>query len=112
MRFQILCFTLLFFGLFCSLYAQTLQYSGYIGGTDFESIRDVTTDQEGNIYVTGGTTSADYHTTAGAYQTIHNPGPPDNSSISTFDVFVTKLDPAGNIIWSTFRYANENSNRI
>ena len=94
--------TLPFLGLLWQINAQTIQFSGYIGGTEFESMRDVTTDQQGNIYVTGGTTSPYYPVTAGAFQTIHNPGISDNISISKFDVFVTKLKPDGSIIWSTF----------
>jgi hypothetical protein len=80
----------------------TLVFSTYLGGLQYEHIRDVTTDGEGNIYITGGTTSPDFPVTAGAYQTKHNPGSPDSSRISPFDVFAVKLDPTGRILWSTF----------
>jgi hypothetical protein len=82
--------------------AQDIAFSGYLGGSGFETIRDVATDQFGNIYVTGGTTSPDFPVTAGAFQTIHNPGMPPDPSIATFDVFVTKYSPDGTILWSTF----------
>ena len=49
-------------------------------------------DPQGNIYVTGGTASPDFPTTAGAYG-----GDPAGG----LDVFVTKLAPSGVILWST-----------
>jgi hypothetical protein len=71
-----------------------LSFSTYLGGSSGETLRDVTTDSQGNIYVTGGTSSADFPTTAGAYDRTHN---------GSADVFVTKLDPSGTqILWSTF----------
>ncbi|MBI4580499.1 MAG: hypothetical protein HY718_12400 [Planctomycetes bacterium] len=69
----------------------------------YDHVRDVTTDTQGNVYLTGGTESADFAVTPGAYQTVHNRGlAPDNASIQAFDVFVVKLDPNGNRLWSTF----------
>jgi len=72
-----------------------LTYSTYLGGRTggFTMIRDVTTDAQGNIYVTGGTASTDFPTTPGAYQRSFKGGP--------MDVFVTKLSPQGQIVWST-----------
>jgi hypothetical protein len=78
-----------------------LAFSTYLGGSQFEHIRGITTDGSGHIYVTGGTTSPDFPVTGGAYQTVLNPGKPDSPDISPMDVFVTKLDPDGKIIWST-----------
>ena len=80
----------------------TLVFSTYVGGSLYDSIRDVTTDTQGNVYITGGTTSPNFPVTAGAYQTKHNPGSPDNSRIDPFDVFVVKLNPSGKVLWSTF----------
>ncbi|HWP48988.1 MAG TPA: SBBP repeat-containing protein [Candidatus Limnocylindrales bacterium] len=79
-----------------------LAFSTYLGGSQFEHIRGITTDSSGNIYVTGGTTSPDFPVTNGVYQTTLNPAKPDSPDISPMDVFVTKLDPGGKIIWSTF----------
>jgi len=79
----------------------SLGFSTYTGGSRNDQIRDVTTDIHGNIYITGGTESSNFPVTAGAYQTVHNPGRSDNSRISQYDVFVTRLDSNGNIIWST-----------
>ncbi|MGH9900681.1 MAG: SBBP repeat-containing protein [Pyrinomonadaceae bacterium] len=79
----------------------SLAFSTYLGGSQFEHIRDIATDSAGNVYVTGGTRSSDFPTTAGAYQRTPNPGTPENASIERFDVFVTKMDSAGRIVWST-----------
>jgi Beta-propeller repeat len=70
----------------------TLAFSTYLGGSQTEQIRGVTTDGQGNIYVTGGTASPNFPTTAGAYSRTHN---------GSYDVFVTKLAPSGRILWST-----------
>ena len=80
----------------------SLAFSTYLGGWKEDSIRDVTTDSRGNLYVTGGTTSPDFPVTKGAYQTRHNPGSPDSSRIDMCDVFVAKLSPSGTVLWSTF----------
>ena len=80
----------------------TLVFSTYVGGSLYDSIRDVTTDAQGNVYITGGTTSPNFPVTKGAYQTKHNPGSPENSRIDPFDVFVVKLNPSGKVLWSTF----------
>jgi len=69
-----------------------LAFSTYIGGSAYEHIRDVCVDGQGNVYITGGTASPDYPTTPDAYQRQHR---------GMFDIFVTKFDPNGNVIWST-----------
>jgi hypothetical protein len=74
-------------------------YSTYLGGSNddadypFEGQADVATDAAGNVYVTGTTTSLDFPTTPGATR----------STLSgQKDVFVTKLSPAGAVIYSTY----------
>lgn len=88
-----------------SAFAQsnTLNFSTLIGGNGVDYIRDVATDSQGNIYVTGGTASTDYPTTAGAYdRTFDNGSCPTLGSGGQMDIFVTKLNPSGQIIWSTY----------
>lgn len=70
-----------------------IAFSTYFGGSKKEQLRDVEIDSTGNIYITGGTESPDFPTTAGAYDRTFN---------GWHDVYVVKLDPSGNIIWSTF----------
>jgi hypothetical protein len=67
-------------------------FSTYFGGTGFEQVRDIAVDGSGNVYITGGTGSANYPTTAGAHDRTHN---------GWFDVFVTKFSPTGQVVWST-----------
>jgi beta-propeller repeat-containing protein len=70
-----------------------LVFSTYLGGSQEDTIRDITTDIQGNIYVTGGTASPNFPVTAGSYDTTFN---------GWHDVFVAKLDPNGHLLWCTF----------
>jgi Beta-propeller repeat len=63
----------------------SLPYSSYLGGTDYEFGRGVALGAGGGVVVTGRTNSADYPTTAGAFDTGFNGG--------TNDAFVTKVSP-------------------
>ncbi len=91
--------------------AQNNQYmivfSSHIGGDLYEESRDVTIDATGNIYLVGGTrsggpgSSVSFPTTPGVVQPKHNQSKnPDGGD--NFDVFVTKINPKGQIAWSTF----------
>jgi hypothetical protein len=64
-----------------------------LGGSADEAIRDIARDASGNVYVVGGTNSADFPTLG-------------DNAVKQFqgdlDGFVTKVDPAGKIVWSTF----------
>jgi hypothetical protein len=71
-----------------------LVYSTYLGGTDTDSPRGVAVDGSGSAYVVGETPSSDFPTTAGAFR---------RASAGQFDMFVTKLNPAGTALsYSTF----------
>jgi len=71
-----------------------LVYSTYLGGLDNELGARIRLDAQNNAYVMGSTRSADFPTTAGAFDTTHN---------GAFDVFVTKLNSTGSgLIYSTF----------
>src|SRR4030067_2155729 len=51
----------------------TLLYSTYLGGSDVEYfVTGIEVDPAGNTYVSGETFSADFPTTAGAYDTTFN----------------------------------------
>lgn len=60
----------------------------------------VAIDSAGNVYIAGGTASASYPVTAGAFQTVKK----DN-----LDVFVTKLSPSGSLLLSTFIGSNKST---
>jgi uncharacterized protein (TIGR03437 family) len=69
-----------------------LVYSTYLGGSGNESAFDVAADAAGNVYVTGWTTSANFPLAA-PYRRL--PGGQD--------VFVTKINAAGNaLVFSTY----------
>ncbi|MEP7287232.1 MAG: SBBP repeat-containing protein [Chloroflexota bacterium] len=70
-----------------------LAYSTYLGGSDFDQGYAIAVDSSGNAYITGVTTSIDFPTTVGAFQTSYYAGD---------DVFVTKLNPTGDaLVYST-----------
>ena len=88
-----------------ALLAQTTSpvkiFSTLLGGSGQENLRDVTTDDAGNVYVTGGTSSADYPTTPGAYDRTFATGGSSLGSGGPMDVFVAKYAPDGTLLWST-----------
>ncbi|MBZ0099418.1 MAG: SBBP repeat-containing protein, partial [Taibaiella sp.] len=63
--------------------------STFLGGGGNDHARSLTTDTSGNIYVTGFTSSSDFPTTSGAYDTSLGVYGTDDYA---YDVFVTKLD--------------------
>ncbi|WP_197216352.1 SBBP repeat-containing protein [Cytobacillus firmus] len=70
-------------------------YSTYLGGELRDIGNGIAVDAAGNAYVTGLTTSRNFPTTSGAFDTTFNGGP--------FDAFVTKLNPTGSmLLYSTF----------
>jgi hypothetical protein len=74
--------------------AGALIYATYLGGTDSEYPRALAVGPGGEAYVTGHTYSANFPTTPGAYAETFAGG--------CCDVFVTAIDPAGRMLWSTF----------
>src|SRR5207247_461009 len=71
-----------------------LVYSTYLGGSADDAGVGIAVDAAGNAYVTGSTASANYPTTAGAFQTTLGGGG---------DAFVTKLNPTGStLVYSTY----------
>ena len=72
--------------------SQSFEWVNKIGSNEIDQINAVSSDQNGNIYITGafkGTVDFD-------------PGPSTHSitAIGESDIFVQKLDPSGNLIWA------------
>jgi hypothetical protein len=78
------------------LYIDPLIYSTFLGGSNYlDSGRSIAVDSEGNAYVTGSTTSAEFPTTTNAFQT--------NFESQNEDAFVTKINPDGSaLVYSTY----------
>ncbi len=79
-------------------FGNALVYSTYLGGSDFDFGWGISVDGFGSAYITGGTYSTDFPI-EGEYQTYHGGG---------CDVFVTKLNGAGNdLVYSTYLGGSE-----
>ena len=68
-------------------------YVTHFGGSKWEAGNGVTVDAAGNAYVVGSTYSPDFPTTEGAFQTTFG---------GQQDVFVTKLDSSGSVVYTTY----------
>ena len=74
-----------------------LAYSTYLGGSNIDQGFGIAVDSAGAAYLTGMTFSADFPTTAGAFDTSFN------GTDQFPDAFVTKLNPAGTgLAYSTY----------
>jgi hypothetical protein len=71
-----------------------LLYSTYFGGTNGDIGHAIAVDAAGNAYLTGQTSSSDFPTTAGAFDTSLN---------NSVDAFLSKLNATGSaLVYSTF----------
>jgi hypothetical protein len=84
------------FALKVSVDGTSLVYSTYLGGFGFDQAEAIAVDATGAAYVVGSTTSTNFPTTPGAFDTTYN---------GSFrpDAFVTRLAPNGSTLgYSTF----------
>jgi hypothetical protein len=80
---------------------KSLEYSTYLGGTEYESGYDarVAVDASGAAYLVGSTYSRDYPVTAVAFQ----PAPKTPDGFSSGDAVVSKVAPGGaSLVYSTY----------
>jgi Beta-propeller repeat. len=78
-------------------------YATYLGGTGDDFATSLAIDASGNAYVTGATQSANFPTTAGAFQKIYKGFSDDNGFFDPGDGFVAKLNASGNsLLYATY----------
>lgn len=79
-----------------SLLGDTIFYSRYLGGSDWDGAHAIAVDKDRSPYIVGTTYSNDFPVTPGAFETrVGNPG--------AGHVFVTKLSPSGALLsYSTY----------
>lgn len=76
-----------------------LVYSTILGGIRVDVAQSIAVDRRGNAYVTGRTLSPDFPTRRAAQRHIRGDNCQGNACP---DAFITKLDPRGRIVYSTF----------
>ena len=78
-----------------SVDGSALVYSTYIGGNSEETANGIAVDADGNVYLTGATSSINFPTW-NAWQTARNADPAG-------DAFITKLNASGSaLVYSTY----------
>ncbi len=84
----------------------TLLFSTLIGGSGdemvqaYNSVGGLALDAANNVYITGTTRSADFPTTAGAFDTDYNDD--DAGATGSDDGFYVKLSPTGSLLYGTY----------
>lgn len=76
-----------------------LVWSSYLGGSDDDAIFSISLDNKDDVFVTGGTISHDFPTTAGAYNTAHNGG--------STDAFVARINPNGTFLVASTLFGSD-----
>ncbi len=72
--------------------AQSFQWAKQLGGADYDEGTSIVLDAAGNIYTTGGFEgTADFDP---------GPGTFNLTAVGGANVFVTKMDPSGNLLWA------------
>ncbi len=75
-----------------------IDWSTYLGGSEYDDIRDTKIGKDGFVYVVGSTSSTSNIATVGAHLSTFQGG--NNSSGA--DAFIAKFAPNGTCVWSTY----------
>ena len=81
----------------------TLVWSTYFGGSGLDYSNAITTDDSGNVYITGYTASRSGIVTKNAYQTYFV----NDSDADDFCGFISKFNSKGEKIWATYYGGND-----
>ena len=79
---------------------QVLAFSTHLGGKGEDKAHGIAVDTKGNMYVVGETKSFDFPAVAPLQDTLRDD--PDESPRNTGEAFVSKFNPYGDLIYSTF----------
>jgi len=79
----------------------TLVWGTYYGGTGTDVVWATATDNSGNAYITGTTSSTSNIATVGSYQATYGGG-------TGTDAFIAKFSGAGALLWATYYGGNQN----
>lgn len=70
-----------------------LIWSTYMGGSNFESAEKMIITATGDVVLCGYTNSLNTFTSTGCFQ---------STLVGSYDCFITKINPLGHIVWSTY----------
>ena len=84
----------------------TLLYSTFLGGSGQDRAAGISVDQSGYVYIAGNTVSSDFPSQSAFQPSIRRKPTGNNKSIQQ-DAFLTKLNPSGGLVFSTYFGGND-----
>jgi hypothetical protein len=78
-----------------------LGFATYVDGSMTDLVRDIATDADGNVYITGGTEAFDLVPITAGNNYFNQEGPDTSGWFRPQDVFVHKYNKDGDLLWAT-----------